>query len=52
MLILQKKRTQAIHWNDILQRSINFVNEHGGWTDNYHYFGLDNDQKTVLFRLY
>ena len=38
--------------NNILQRSTNFVNEHGGWTDNYHYFGLDNDQKTVLFRLY
>jgi regulatory protein YycH of two-component signal transduction system YycFG len=46
-----EEETQAIHSNDILQRSINFVNEHGGWTDNYHYFGLD-DQKTVLFRLY
>ena len=47
-----EEETQVINSNDVLQKSINFVNEHGGWTDNYHYFGLDNDQKTVLFRLY
>ena len=47
-----EEETQAINSNDILQRSINFVNEHGGWTDDYRYEGLDNAQKAVLFRLY
>ena len=47
-----EEETQAINSNDILQRSINFVNGHGGWTDNYRYEGLDNAQKAVLFRLY
>ena len=49
---LAEEETQAINSNDLLQRSINFVNEHGGWTDNYRYVALDNDQKAVLFRLY
>jgi regulatory protein YycH of two-component signal transduction system YycFG len=37
---------------DLLQRSINFVNDHGGFTDNYRYSGIDREQKSVLFRLY
>ncbi|MBB6445438.1 YycH family regulatory protein [Bacillus benzoevorans] len=37
---------------DLLQRSINFVNGHGGFTDNYRYSGIDREQKSVLFRLY
>ena len=49
---LAEEETQAINSNDLLQRSINFVNEHGGWTDNYRYVGLDNDSESVLFRLY
>ena len=49
---LAEEETQAINSNDLLQKSINFVNEHGGWTDNYHYVALDNEQKAVLFRLY
>lgn len=36
----------------LLQRSIDFVNSHGGWTDNYLYVGLDEFEQTVLFRLY
>lgn len=36
----------------LLQRSIDFVNGHGGWTDNYYYVGIDAMEQTVLFRLY
>lgn len=36
----------------LLQQSINFVNGHGGWTGNYRYVGIDEQEKTVLFRLY
>jgi regulatory protein YycH of two-component signal transduction system YycFG len=49
---LAEEETQAINSNDLLHKSINFVNEHGGWTDNYRYVELDNVQKAVLFRLY
>lgn len=38
--------------SNLLQRSIDFVNGHGGWTGNYHYVGLDEIENTVLFRLY
>ena len=49
---LAEEETQAIDSKDLLHKSINFVNEHGGWTDNYRYEELDNTQKAVLFRLY
>lgn len=38
--------------SDLLQRSIDYVNGHGGWTDNYSYVGIDDMEQTVLFRLY
>lgn len=37
---------------NLLQRSIDFVNNHGGWTDNYIYVGMDSFEKTVLFRIF
>jgi len=36
----------------LLKRSIDFVNEHGGWTDNYRYVEMDEAKHKVLFRLY
>lgn len=36
----------------LLQKSINFVNNHGGWTDNYRYVGLEKGSSTVHFRIY
>ncbi|HEY4553273.1 MAG TPA: two-component system activity regulator YycH [Bacillaceae bacterium] len=36
----------------LLRRSITFVNEHSGWTDNYQYFGLDADKGKTVFRLF
>lgn len=37
---------------NLLQKSIDFVNGHGGWTDNYHYVGIAENEQTVQFRLY
>ena len=36
----------------LLQKSINFVNNHGGWTDNYRFVGLDKGRKIAHFRIY
>ena len=38
--------------NDLVKRSIDFVNEHGGWTDSYRYVGKDELQHKVTFRMY
>lgn len=38
--------------NDLLKRSIDFVNEHGGWTDDYRYANMDDFHHEVTFRLY
>ncbi len=37
---------------DLLMRSIDFINGHGGWTDPYRYVAKDEKQKSVKFRLY
>lgn len=36
----------------LIQKSIDFVNEHGGWTDMYHFAEWDRDKRKVVFRLY
>lgn len=36
----------------LIQKSIDFVNEHGGWTDMYHFAEWDQDKRKVVFRLY
>lgn len=38
--------------NHLLEKSIDFINSHGGWTDNYRYVGMDESEQVVLFRLY
>ncbi|MGG5254463.1 YycH family regulatory protein [Neobacillus sp. SM06] len=38
--------------NDLVKRSIDFVNEHGGWTDSYRYVEKDELQHKVTFRMY
>jgi regulatory protein YycH of two-component signal transduction system YycFG len=38
--------------SSLLKQSIEFVNDHGGWTDEYRYFDLDNNAHEVDFRLY
>jgi regulatory protein YycH of two-component signal transduction system YycFG len=37
---------------DLLMRSIDFINGHGGWTDAYRYVAKDVKRKSVTFRLY
>lgn len=38
--------------NNLIQKSIDFVNDHGGWTDQYRYFELNKERDTVHFRMY
>ncbi|WP_026573805.1 YycH family regulatory protein [Bacillus sp. UNC438CL73TsuS30] len=37
---------------DLVKKSIDFVNEHGGWTDPYRYVSKDDSNQAVIFRLY
>lgn len=37
---------------DLVKRSIDFVNEHGGWTDPYRFVYKNDYNQTVTFRLY
>lgn len=37
---------------DLVKRSIDFVNEHGGWTDEFRYVAKDEYKRSVTFRLY
>jgi regulatory protein YycH of two-component signal transduction system YycFG len=37
---------------DLVKRSIDFVNEHGGWTDPYRYVEKDEEHHKATFRLY
>lgn len=37
---------------ELLKRSIDFVNEHGGWSDSYHYVSKNETNGSVTFRLY
>ncbi|MDF1510629.1 two-component system activity regulator YycH [Robertmurraya sp. DFI.2.37] len=42
----------SVRVSTLLQNSIDFVNGHGGWTDNYYFVDIDQLEQTVLFRLY
>ncbi|WP_071393132.1 YycH family regulatory protein [Bacillus tuaregi] len=44
--------SKEINTSDMLKRSIDFVNGHGGWTDSYRFVGMDSELRTVNFRLY
>lgn len=35
----------------LIQKSIDFVNEHGGWTDMYHFAEWSRSERKVVFRL-
>ncbi|KON85954.1 hypothetical protein AF332_03440 [Sporosarcina globispora] len=37
---------------DLLKRSIDFVNAHSGWTDNYQFAEIDELNHRVIFRMY
>lgn len=42
----------VIGTTNVLQKSIEFVNGHGGWTESYRYVYKDDFNQNVLFRLY
>lgn len=37
---------------DLLKKSIEFINEHAGWTDNYKYFSIDPSKQKTTFQLF
>ncbi len=37
---------------DLIQTSIDFVNEHVGWTDDYRFFSWSKESQTTVFKLY
>ncbi|WP_338471210.1 two-component system activity regulator YycH [Niallia sp. XMNu-256] len=37
---------------DLIRKSIDFVNNHGGWTDPYRFVSFDEKRSTVHFRMY
>ncbi|THE10820.1 hypothetical protein E1I69_17350 [Bacillus timonensis] len=37
---------------DLIQTSIDFVNEHVGWTDDYRFFSWNKENQTTVFKLY
>ncbi|MFD2443666.1 YycH family regulatory protein [Bacillus sp. CGMCC 1.16607] len=37
---------------EIIHRGIEFINEHGGWTDPYRFAGMDERNQRITFRLY
>jgi regulatory protein YycH of two-component signal transduction system YycFG len=47
-----EKNEYTISSNNLLQKSIEFVNQHGGWTDNYRYVGINELNQQVAFRIY
>lgn len=42
----------VIGTSNVLQKSIEFINSHGGWTDAYRYVYKDDFNQKVRFRLY
>jgi regulatory protein YycH of two-component signal transduction system YycFG len=34
-----------------MKQSIEFLNDHGGWTDDYQFYNMDSDSQLVSFRL-
>lgn len=38
--------------DELIQQSLNFINEHNGWTDDYRYSRLNSSTKQVSYQLY
>ncbi|WP_078543277.1 YycH family regulatory protein [Litchfieldia alkalitelluris] len=37
---------------ELIKSSVDFINEHGGWTDKYRFFSYDKYNQETVFRLY
>ncbi|WP_147536014.1 YycH family regulatory protein [Bacillus marasmi] len=51
-VIPAEKSDGAVPTKDLLKKGINYVNEHGGWTGNYKYAAVDEENQQIKFRLY
>ena len=55
-MLLYVNPTTENHYNetsyDLVKRSIDFVNDHGGWTDPYRFVSQNELDHSVTFRLY
>ncbi|WP_177184500.1 YycH family regulatory protein [Psychrobacillus sp. OK032] len=38
--------------DELIQQSLNFINEHSGWTDDYRYSRINNSTKQVSYQLH
>ena len=38
--------------DELIQQSLNFINEHNGWTDDYRYSRINSSTKQVFYQLY
>ncbi|MFJ8064293.1 YycH family regulatory protein [Psychrobacillus sp. NPDC096426] len=38
--------------DELIQQSLNFINEHNGWTDDYRYSRMNSSTKQVSYQLY
>ena len=45
-------KNQAIAPSQIIQTAMNFVNQHGGWTDQYLFSHFDAENQEVIFQLF
>ncbi|WP_042352930.1 YycH family regulatory protein [Bacillus massiliigorillae] len=46
------KETYKTAKADLLENSIEFINEHSGWEDNYRFAEINQDEQKTTFRLY
>ena len=51
-IVPSKKESVKVSSSELLNRSIQFVNEHAGWEENYRFAEMDTDKQEVTFRLY
>lgn len=48
----KQEEVMRIASSELLNKSIQFVNEHAGWEENYRFAEMDANQRKVTFRLY
>jgi regulatory protein YycH of two-component signal transduction system YycFG len=36
----------------LFQKSMEFVNDHGGWTDDYHFYSISSVENKIVYRLF
>jgi regulatory protein YycH of two-component signal transduction system YycFG len=47
-----RESESAVGTENIVQKSIDFINGHSGWTDQYRYVSKDEFNQRVIFRMY